>query len=505
MKKRSLLTILTSTLLLAASCDKGFEELNVNPNNPTSLDAAYLFTNAEYSNFNSLFEYEQTIVQQFINPFGGVSAAFNFNVLNQGSTATRWTNTYNGSIKLITQVISQVKDVPARSNLYNEARIWRAYQFMTLVDSYGDVPYTEAGQAYLNNIYNPKYDKQQTIYADIVKELTEASAALDPAKDVVTADLFYGGNVAQWKKLGYSLLLRAGMRYTKVDPAKAQSIVQAAFAGGTMQSNSDNCFIKYTQQFPNVVSTGVSVLTNTYYLAEPFVSQLKNTKDPRLKYWSAKYSDPGKAPSLVGDTTTANQFGLPVGYDSGTLPTAPGFRGAVGAGFNYSQVNYAILGKVTTPQFLVTYAQTQFLLAEAAVRGWVTGPAATYYNNGIKAAMNQMVAYDANAIIPDNTQNVYLNSAPVAYNDANALNLINTQYWINSFNNGPEAWANFRRSGFPALSPNKYPGRQIKGDFVRRFNYPLSEASVNLDNYRAAVASIGGSDDLDTRIFLDKQ
>jgi len=504
MKKRSLLTILTSTLLLAASCDKGFEELNTNPNSSPTLDAAYLFTNAEYSNYNSLFEFEQTIVQQFINPFGGVTSAFNFNVLNQGFTSSRWNNTYNGSIKLITQVISQVKDVPARSNLYNEARIWRAYQFMTLVDTYGDVPYSEAGQAYLNKIYNPRYDKQQNIYADIVKELTEASAALDPAKDIVTADLFYGGRVAQWKKLGYSLLLRAGMRYTKVDPAKAQSIVQAAFAGGVMQSNDDNCLIKYTQQFPNVVSTGVAVLTNTYYLAEPFVSQLKNSKDPRLKYWSAKYSDPGKAPSLVGDTTTANQFGLPVGYDSGTLPTAPGFRGAVGAGFNYSQVNYAVLGKVTTPQFLVTYAQTQFLLAEAAVRGWVTGPAATYYNNGIKGAMNQMVAYDANAIIPENTQNVYLSSAPVAYNDANALNLINTQYWINSFNNGPEAWANFRRSGFPALAPNKYPGRQIKGDFVRRFNYPLSEASVNLDNYRAAVASIGGSDDLDTRIFWDK-
>jgi len=504
MKKISIITIALSILMLAESCDKGFGDLNTNPNSSTSLDASLLFTNAQYSNYNSLFEFEQTVVQQFINPFSGVTSAFNFNVLNQSFTQARWTNTYNGSVKLLAQIISQVKDAPERSNLYQEARIWRAYQFMTLVDTYGDVPYTEAGQAYLQGIINPKYDKQQDIYTDIVKELTEASAALNTSKDIVTADLFYGGNVAQWKKLGYSLLLRAGMRYTKVDPAKAQSIVQAAFAGGVMQANSDNCMLKYTQQFPNVVSTGVSVLTNTYYLAEPFITRLKSTNDPRLKFISAKYEDPGKAPSLVGDTTTANQFGLPLGYDAGTLPAAPGFRGAVGAGFNYSQVNYAILGKVTTPQFFVTHAQTQFLLAEAAVRGWVSGTASEYYNAGIRAAMSQMVAYDAGAVINENTQTSYINSPAIAYNATNALNLINTQYWINSFNNGPESWANFRRSGFPALAPNRYPGRQIKGDFIHRFNYPLNEASVNLDNYRAAVASIGGSDDLDTRIFWDK-
>jgi len=505
MKKFTILSITSLCIALMMSCDKGFRELNINPNNPTSLDASFLFTNAEYSNYNSLFEFEPTIVQQFVNPFGGITSAFNFNVLNQSFTSARWNNTYNGSIKLIAQVISQTSDVPARSNLYNEARIWRAYQFMTLVDTYGDVPYTEAGQAYLTGVTTPKYDKQQDIYTDIVKELTQASAALDPSKDIVTADLFYAGNVAQWKKLGYSLLLRAGMRYSKIDPTKAQTIVSAAVAGGVMQSNNDNCIIKYSQQYPNVVSTGVSVLTNTYYLAEPFVTQLKSTRDPRLKYFSAKYADPGKAPSLVGDTTTANQFGLPVGYDSGTLPTAPGFRGSVGAGFNYSQVNYAVIAKVTTPQFIVTYAQTQLLLAEAAFRGWVTGtPSSTYYNNGVRAALDQVVAYDASAVIPANAQTAYLNTAGVAYNDANALQLINTQYWINSFTNGPEAWANFRRSGFPALTPNRYPGKQIKGDFVRRFSYPQSEASVNADNYRAAVASIGGSDDLDTRIFWDK-
>jgi hypothetical protein len=96
-----------------------------------------------------------------------------------------------------------------------------------------------------------------------------------------------------------------------------------------------------------------------------------------------------------------------------------------------------------------------------------------------------------------------LNNPLNAYSDANALKLINTQYWITSFGNGAESWANFRRSGFPALLPNPYPGKQIKGAFVRRYTYPQTEAAINADNYRAAVSSIG-TDDLDTPVFWDK-
>ena len=504
MKNLILNMLIVVCLVAVTSCDKGFKDLNVNPNNPTNLDASFLFTNAEFLTFSATMENEPTIVQQFINPFGGITSAFNFNVANQTFTSSRWNNAYPNSIKLLAQVISQVKDAPGRTNLYNEARIWRAYNFMVLVDSYGDVPYSESGLAYLNNTYFPKYDKQQDIYADLVKELTAASAALDGTKDVVTADVFYGGNVAQWKKLGYSLLLRAGMRYSKVDPAKAQAIVQAAFTGGVMQSNSDNCYLKYNSTYNNPVSTNIQTLTNTYYLAEPFVTQLKTTGDPRLKYIAATYSDPGKAPTLAGDTTSANQFGLPVGFDSGTLPSSPGYRGAVGSGFNYSQVNYSVFGKIAAPQYFVTYAQTELLLAEAASRGWISGSAATYYNDGVMADMDRFASYDPSAVIPSSTESAFLSNPATAYNSADALKLINIQYWIASFGNGAEAWANFRRSGYPALSPNKYPGRQIKGDFVRRFIYPTLESTVNAANYKAAVADIGGSDDLDTPVFWDK-
>ena len=515
---KKILSILISILCitLVSSCDKGFEDLNVNPNNPTKLDAAFLFTNAEFSTYASIMETEPTVVQQFVNPFTGATSAFNFNQLNQAYTAQRWNGQFNGfntgsltsgsPVQLLVQVLSQVKDAPDRTNLYNEARIWKAYQFMTLVDTYGNVPYSEAGQAYLNNILTPKYDNQAVIYADLVNELTSATAALDASKDVVKADAFYGGKIDKWKKLGYSLLLRIGMRYSKYDAAKAQSIVQAAFAGGVMTSNDDNCYLKYTTTFVNPISQNLSTLTNTYYLAEPFVNQLKTSGDPRLKYISAKYPNPAAAVSGVPDTTSANQFGLPIGYSSGTLSSAPGFKGANGSGFNYSQVNYTYFASLTAPQFFVTYAQTALLLAEASFRGWITGGDTpdVYYAKGVRAAMDQWTFYNASAVIPLATENSFLNNPVNAYNTTNALKLINTQYWIASWGNGPEAWANFRRSGFPALTPNPIGGQSITGGFVRRFVYPTLELSANQSNYLAAVADLGGADSMDTRIFWDK-
>jgi hypothetical protein len=118
--------------------------------------------------------------------------------------------------------------------------------------------------------------------------------------------------------------------------------------------------------------------------------------------------------------------------------------------------------------------------------------------------MDQWATYNTSAVIPVEQQNAFINNPVNAYNPANALNQINTQYWVASWGNGGEAWANVRRSGFPALTPNPIAGQNITGGFVRRYVYPTLELSANLTNYQAAVADMGGSDDMDTRIFWDK-
>src|SRR6476620_3132310 len=227
----------------AGSCTKGLEDINKNKVNPTSLDAALLLNNAiiNTSYPTKTVVFDMGIVQQLVTPNGGVLAGANFNQDSRDvNNAPLWAVYYQNVIKYTHDAIARTKDDPARSNLYNMARIWQSYAFMILTDEYGDIPYTEGGAGLTDQIFFPKYDQQQDIYPDIIKQLTEASAALSESGIIESSDVLYAGNIAQWKKFGYSLLLRAGMRLSKVDPATAQATVQAAFNGGVILDNADN-------------------------------------------------------------------------------------------------------------------------------------------------------------------------------------------------------------------------------------------------------------------------
>jgi hypothetical protein len=510
MKKIFIFLTVAGIVAGSTSCDKGFEEVNVNPVLATSIDPVYLFSNAQFGSAISTVFYQMQIVQQINSPYTGVMEGGNHNVNYDPNSNANFNSLYlqNGPVNLLTTVIAQTKELPARSNLYNMARIWKAYVFMVLVDTYGDVPYFEAGKAYLSGINLPKYDDQKLIYDDILKELEEATKALDASKTLESGDLFYKGNIAQWKKLGNSLLLRAGMRYTKLDPAKAKTYAVKATdpaGGGLLSSNSDNALIAFNSTFNHPLANFFQgTERGNVYLGKAMVDFLKTTGDPRLKVIAVKYAVPGNPIATAGaeDTVPASQEGMPYGYNESTVVNAPGFPGKNGSAFKYSQINRRTVGKIDAPEFFITYSQTQLLLAEAVQLGYITGDAKTLYTNGVKAHLGQMAQYDVLATIPEAEQTAYLNANPFV--PANALEQINTQYWMSSFLNGSEAWANFRRSGFPVLPINMYPGKDpsVK-DFIRRLVYPVREKSVNTDNYNDAVKRMG-SDDLGTRIFWDK-
>jgi hypothetical protein len=162
--------------------------------------------------------------------------------------------------------------------------------------------------------------------------------------------------------------------------------------------------------------------------------------------------------------------------------------------------------KTFSPVFLVTAAQTNLLLAEARFRGWITSSTADqYFSDGIKAHMDQMALYDLNSAVAGADRDNYVTANPLVVGDE--LEQINTQYWIASFLNGPEAFANFRRSGYPALTPNPYgqPNNPDvpNGTFIRRLTYPTSELSVNTTNVNEAITR-QGADKLSTRVWWDK-
>ncbi len=493
------------------SCDENFDEINTNNVDPTTLSPLFLLNQGivdmRYRDgFATLqdLSYNFGIVQQIITPFGSSLAGANYNQLNLGNTQPIWQNIYRNALKNIVDAVEKSREDPNSSNLFHAARIWKAYAYMVLTDNYGDIPYFQGARGFIDQIVNPEYDTQEAIYDDILKELEEATAALNPANPRVTSEILYGGDPMLWKKFGYSLMLRAAMRLTKVNPAKAQNYVAKAVSGGLIQSNSENAVLRNTSVFNNYLGVHLGAREKAnYYLTAPFVNHLKANNDPRLRSISIRHvgATNGTTQTVARITRDpALQVGMPMGHDDVSINSVLAANGVVSI-WDFSQANIYTVLKIDAPQFILTYAQTQLLLAEAAVRGWVQGNPATYYAAGIRANMEQMALYDANASIPPANIDEYITSHPLVA--GKELELTNTEYWIAAFLDGSELFANFRRSGYPILQKNPYTGSEITGDFIRSMPYPDSERVVNLANLQEAL-NRQGPNNLDRRVWWDK-
>lgn len=520
--KKIFISALTLSIILVSACDSGFDELNTSKTGATDLDPALVLNNAIVASApdDSQLNFELPIVQQLTTPNTGVLEGGNFNKNNPNSSIGNWRDYYRNVIRYTSDVIARTSESPDLSNLLNKARIIQANAFMIITDSYGDVPYVEGGKGYVDQNFFPVYQSQQTIYPDLIAELKAATDGLDAGKASNT-DVLYGGDIAKWKKFGYSLLLRAGMRLSKVDQGTAQTTVAAAFAGGVILDNSDNAVIRHDGNYPNLTA---NVLNSTeaanFYLANSFVDVLKANDDPRLQSIAIRYvgatSGSGQgAVTVPGGTDWRtmpqfqmdNQFGLPMGSTDGEADISGATLPGGGNRYSYSQLDRRRMAKPTSPLFIVTAAQNNLLLAEARFRGWITtGDAQTYFTEGIFAHMNQMEEYHTPAAEGDPTTDVlpadrdaYIASREPLF-AGNELEQINYEYWIASFLHGQEAWANFRRSGYPELEVNPYDGKTV--DWITRLPYPPNEYVVNGDNVAAAIAA-QGEDELDTRIWWD--
>lgn len=513
MKKILNILGLCALLHLLGSCDAGFDEINTNKVNPTSLSPDFVLNKAildatytQGTETLQMLNYHFGIVQQIITPYGSSLAGANYNQFVAANVTQLWQIFYRNVVKQIVDVVEVTRGKDDRHNLHQMARIWKAYAFMIITDNHGDVPYTEAGKGYLEEIISPKYDTQQSIYADLLKELEEASAALDPSKDKVTTEILYGGDVAKWKKFGYSLLLRAAMRLSKADPATAQSYVTKAVAGGLIASNADNAVTRHSALYNNWVSNHLAAREKTnYYLTEPFVDYLKENNDPRLKIFAVRHVGASSGTDQTAarqSSDPAVQIGMPMGYDDVSIRTTYAAKGVVSL-WDYTQANFNTVLQLDAPEFHVTYSQTQLLLAEAAHRGWTSGDPAALFKNGVKANLEQLSAYGSASVIPAGTIDTYLAAHPLRA--GKELEDINTQYWVSSFLCGPEVFANFRRSGYPALKKNPYPGSELQGeDFIRRIPYPDTEIVVNQANLNEAIGR-QGPNTLSTRVWWDKK
>jgi len=499
--------LIAGLLTIQTSCDNGFDEINTSKTSPLTIDPVFQHNNAIfYLSFPaSTLVYEMGIVQQIISPNSGVLTGANYNQDNRASTDDLWQAYYRNVIRDTRDVISRTEGDPSRSNLYHMARILQAYAFLVLTDSYGDIPYDEGGLGYLEGKYFPAYDPQQEIYPALISEFTSASSALDADAPTENGDILYGGDIGQWKLFANSLLLRAGMRLSKVDQAQAQEIVSSAFDAGVITENADNALMRHNANFANPMGNTLnSTEAANFYLTEPFVNHLKTHNDPRLSSIAVRYVGAASGPEQkteIASTDPAVQIGMPMGHDNASIVPVAEAKG-LASFYDFTQADRTRMASRNAPMFFVTAAQNLLLLAEAKERGWITTAtsAEEFYERGIRSHMEQLQSYHPNSAVDPQAIEDYIAAHP--YDQTNYMEQVNTEYWIASFLNGPEAWANFRRTGFPDLAPNPFPGKDIQGDFIRRLTYPNSEISVNSDNVNEAIARMG-ADDLDTRVWWD--
>lgn len=504
--------VITAILIIfigATACDEGFEDLNVDPNAAPSLEPGPKFTNAilrtsgdRFENWRGNLIYSSLFIQHHA-ALGGVWAGDKYFYNAQWSGAW-FERGYNDQVKIIEDIIFQLQtnengDFP--EEMLAIARILRVFIYHKITDLYGDVPYSEAGKGFIDGTFRPVYDLQSEIYPDMLNELAEATAALGSGtSEFGGADILFGGDQDKWRRFGYSLMLRLGMRLVKVDQAAAQQWAQAAITGGVMQSNDDSAYVEHTDGPEGINRNGNGQVFDTgdseqLRLSDVFINALVG--DPRMRIYAA-LPDPGDDKNLSGSNDPLLQQGLPNGLDAVTVLGIPGGDDLN----NFSEPNRNFITGQAEPYFFQTYAEVEFMMAEADIRwGIAGGNPAAHYDAGIAAAMRQLDSYDLGAeSITDTEIQDFLTANP--YDAANGIEQVNVQYWIVTYLNHIESFANWRRTGFPVLTPVDYPGNESNGTIPRRLRYFEREQVSNAENYQAAIAR-QGPDQFFTRVWWD--
>lgn len=525
-----LMTFLSVVLLL--SCDiSDFGDMNIDPTQIEEVNPGMHFTSVQlgYAGARELrwrqsWWHSASVIQQATG-FGS-SSPYNTYVRNRDTSSWYFQYAYPGQVgwdsqvRAIEDILAQLRRMDEEGeevdNLLAAARIMRVLIFHTLTDLYGDIPYFEAGKGFLDEIIVPAYDAQEVIYDDLFNELGEAVAQFNSSQptfgsDVYgNGDLLYGGNIDQWRKFGNSLRLRMALRLVKVDIQKAQEQAETAIAGGVMESNDDIAFIRRIAQPGTTccdpLGNGDAYVMDAqiFWITQTLVNWLKDHNDPRLPIFAAHMDENNNVLSTDPD----DLIGVPSGWTTGELEAehpswalAEALTPDDDVTNGYAKLN-PVMWPLDGPSLYQTYSEVALMRAEVAARGWnAGGSAAEFYEAGVRAALEQLSLYGDGGVISNAAINAYLDVNP--FDAGNAIEQINEQYWVATFMNFNEAWANFRRSGYPDLelarvdSPLPPTDNETDGRWPRRMIYHVSEENLNASNLNEALSRQGMSSALD--------
>ncbi|MDN5200083.1 SusD/RagB family nutrient-binding outer membrane lipoprotein [Fulvivirgaceae bacterium BMA10] len=478
MKKIFLRNIMKFALLLpllAINACGDFDDTNIDPNRPTFVPTAGLLTAAMRPLGNTSYSFQGTLYSQHIAE-------------TQYTTSSRYEQVrfdfngfYDGVLTDLQEVIrlntdpetsGRAAESGSNNNQIAIARILKAYYFHIATDRWGDLPYSEALKGTEN--LTPSYDTQEFIYRDLFNELKEAVSQIDNGL-AVSGDIVFAGDMSAWTKFANSLRMIMALRLSEADASLAQSEFNGALNAGVIDSNADNVVYQYLAEATNQNIWFEEFLTRVdYAVSNTMIDHLKNSNDPRLP----AYADPNINGEYVG-----RQYGVSASepFDQVSLPSTGTIR------------------RQDAPAYVLTHAQILFSKAEAAQRGWISGSAEDFYNDAIRASMEQWGVFDQAAY------DAFIAQPEIAFDSGTALEQIGTQKWVALYLQGYEAWFEWRRTGFPDLQPAQ-DALNNSGNIPVRQGYPASERDINSVNYLDAVSRFGGEemDGLDTSVWWDK-
>lgn len=468
-----------TALFLSTSCVDTLDDYNVDPKRATVVPGVTLVSNAQRSLARTVSSSSVNL-----NPFRlyvqywAQTTYFDESIYNIDTRAINgsfWTALYRDvladlreSRKIITADLLATEAVKA--NQLAIVEVMEVYTWSTLVNTFGNVPYTQALD-FANS--QPVYDDAATIYSDLISRLDAAIAQMNAdagSGSFADADLYYDGNVAAWKKFANSLKLRMALTLADVNPAKAKQLAEQA-APNVISSNSGNAQIDFLSSSPNTNPVWEDLVQSgrfDYVGTSVFINRLNTLNDPRVDDYF----------KTVEDTDV--------------------FKGGV-YGTNNSYASFSAPGEKledpTLPGILLSYTEVEFLLAEAVARGYaVGGTVAGHYNNAVTASIEQWGGTATEAV-------AYLAQPAVAYATATGdyKQKIGVQKWIALYGQPVESWTEYRRLD----SPNLTAPTGALTPLPLRFTYPVIEQNLNKANYNTAASAIGG-DVVTTKLFWDK-
>ncbi|WP_373059424.1 SusD/RagB family nutrient-binding outer membrane lipoprotein [Zunongwangia sp. H14] len=480
-KNKSLLFSLLAVLLIAA-CTNEFDEINSDPNRIEEVSPATLLNPIIYGLATHNIGRANAItfdLMQVSLPFPSVSGGLHRYDVSMGIGNSSWNNYYKW-LKNI-QEMKAAADAREDENYQAIALTLQAYVYANLTDLFGPVPITEAVMAEDGILY-PDFDSQESIYDKILEDLETANALYNPEESMVyMEDILFQNDVEKWQRFTNSLHMRLLLRISNRSETNAfqklTEMVNNPEIYPVFENTEESAILQVTGVEPNVSPWGrPQDFRLSTKITSFFIDNLNEWNDPRRPIIATMASE-----------TDEDQNTINIGYKG--IPSA--YTGPESQ-FTYNASTFNI-EQVTNPMqiFLLTYAEVEFIKAELAQRGFIED-AQTHYRNGVVAAMEQLGVEE----VPED----YFENPAVAYNGT--LEQIMLQKYYALYFTDYQQWFEYRRTGYPELPTTESMFND--GVMPSRLYYPTDLAIENSEGYAQGVEMLGGSDDINTKVWWDQ-